>query len=112
MARLTDPTPPGVLLGAPLYVSVGKTYLPSVYLRGPTGHKVSIREGRNEISFFMLLQGGLRLSICQLRLKNHSTVLSGNIMGLRFVWKSEIDTVLRPSIRFLDCGNLLQAIPS
>lgn len=63
MARLTDPTLLGVLFGAPLYVSVGKTYLPSVYLRGPTGHRVTIGEGRNEISFFMLLQGGLDLTI-------------------------------------------------
>jgi hypothetical protein len=63
MSRLTGSSPLDVLLGAPFYVSVGGTYLPSVYLRGPTGHRVTIGEGRNEISFFMLLQGGLDLTI-------------------------------------------------
>jgi len=47
----------------PYYVSVGEVYLPSAYRYGPTGHRVTIGDGRNEISFYVLLQGGLNLTI-------------------------------------------------
>jgi hypothetical protein len=45
------------------YVSVGEVYLPSAYRYGPTGHRVTIGESKNEISFYVLLQGGLNLTI-------------------------------------------------
>jgi len=47
----------------PYYVSVGEVYLPSAYRYGPRGHKVTIGEGLNEISFYVVLQGGLNLTI-------------------------------------------------
>jgi len=45
------------------YVSVGDVYLPSVYRYGPTGHRVTIGEGLNKISFRVVLQGGLNLTV-------------------------------------------------
>jgi hypothetical protein len=54
----------GILdLTLPMYVSIGGVYLPSVYRYGPTGHRVTIGEGRNEISFYVLLQGGLNFTV-------------------------------------------------
>jgi len=61
-ARLVPPT----LFGGfnhPYYVSVGGVYLPSIYRYGPTGHRVTIGEGLNEISFYVVLQGGLNLTV-------------------------------------------------
>jgi len=61
-ARLAPPT----LLADffhPYYVSVGGVYLLSVYRYGPTGHRVTIGDGRNEIGFYVLLQGGLNLTV-------------------------------------------------
>jgi len=64
-ARLAPPRVPLFLADFfhPYYVSVGGVYLPSVYRYSPTGHRVTIGEGRNEISFYVLLQGGLNLTI-------------------------------------------------
>jgi len=45
------------------YVSVGDVYLPSAYRYGPTGHRVSMGDGLNEISFYVVLQGWLNLTI-------------------------------------------------
>jgi len=54
----------GILdLGLPFYVSVGEVYFPSAYRYGPTGHRVTIGDGRSEISFYVLLQGGLNLAL-------------------------------------------------
>jgi len=47
----------------PYYVSVGEVYLPSAYRYGPRGHRVTIGDGRNEISFWVVLQGGLNLTV-------------------------------------------------
>ena len=60
-ARLVPPT-----LGAfyhPYYVSVGEVYLPSIYRYGPTGHRVTIGEGLNNVSFWVVLQGGLNVTV-------------------------------------------------
>jgi hypothetical protein len=61
-ARLVPPTFLGAL-SHPYYVSVGGVYLPSIYRYGPTGHRVIIGEGRNEISFYVLLQGRLNFTV-------------------------------------------------
>ena len=45
------------------YVSVGEVYLPSAYRYGPTGHRVTIGEGLSEISFWVVLQGGLNVTV-------------------------------------------------
>jgi len=47
----------------PYYVSVGQVYLPSAYRYGPRGHRVIIGDGRSEISFYVVLQGGLNLTV-------------------------------------------------
>jgi len=47
----------------PGYVSFGNVYLSSAYRYGPTGHRVTIGEGLNEISFYVVLQGGLNLTV-------------------------------------------------
>jgi len=64
-ARLAPPRVPSFLADFvhPYYVSVGGVYFPSVYRYGPTGHRVTIGEGRNEIGFYVLLQGGLNVTV-------------------------------------------------
>jgi len=47
----------------PGYVSVGDVYLPSAYRYGPTGHRVTVGEGLSNVSFWVVLQGGLNLRV-------------------------------------------------
>jgi len=45
------------------YVSIGEVYLPSAYRYGPTGHRVTVGDGLNNVSFWVVLQGGLNVTV-------------------------------------------------
>jgi hypothetical protein len=63
------------------YVSIGDVYLSSAYKYAPAGHRVTIGEGFNEISFYVVLQGALNLTVFPVTWQKPFKITAWNYTG-------------------------------